>query len=90
MRTHYIPSCCKKSKRSFLLPDLALLSTLIGSNYPCLELIFGLEGVRATEVLLYVTIYTIHTKITNTKIIGHAELSKQLLSGMNRIMTSKQ
>ena len=22
------------------LPDLALLSTLIGSNYPCLELIF--------------------------------------------------
>ena len=23
-----------------MFPDLALLSTLIGSNYPCLELIF--------------------------------------------------
>ena len=41
MRTHNIPSCYRKSKRSlFLSPDLALLSTLIGLNYPCLELIF--------------------------------------------------
>ena len=44
MRTHDIPSCYRKSKRFLLLmliipPDLALLSTLIGSNYPCLELI---------------------------------------------------
>ena len=41
MKTHNIPSCCRKSKRSLnMLPDLALLSTLICSNYPCLELIF--------------------------------------------------
>ena len=26
-------------------PDLALLSTLIGSNYPCLELIFMVQKV---------------------------------------------
>ena len=41
MRTHNIPSCYSNSKRSLLCsPDLALSSTLIGSNYPCLELIF--------------------------------------------------
>ena len=40
MRTHNIPSCYKKIKAILILPpDLALLSTLIGSNYPCLELI---------------------------------------------------
>ena len=41
MRTHNIPSCYRKSKENLILPpDLALSSTLIGSNYPCLELIF--------------------------------------------------
>ena len=41
MRTHNIPSCQRKSKEIRIIPpDLALLSTLIGSNYPCLELIF--------------------------------------------------
>ena len=41
MRTHNIPLCYRKSKRSFIKPpDLAQLSTLIGSNYPCLELIY--------------------------------------------------
>ena len=41
MKTHNIPSCYRKSSRSlFFPPDLALLSTLTGSNYPCLELIF--------------------------------------------------
>ena len=52
MRTHSIPSCYRKSKRSLFLltwrlikeilisSDLAPLSTLTGSNYPCLELIF--------------------------------------------------
>ena len=42
MRTHIIPSCYRKSKRSLLKvimpPGLALLSTLTGSN--CVELIF--------------------------------------------------
>ena len=39
--------------------DLALLSTLIGSDYPCLELIFmvhGPKGVRAIEIPLYVEV----------------------------------
>ena len=40
MRAHNIPSCYRKSKKILSKPpDLALLSTLIGSNYPCLELI---------------------------------------------------
>ena len=34
--------------------DLALLSALIGSNYPCLELISWPKGVRAIEIRLYV------------------------------------
>ena len=46
MRTHNIPSCYRKSKRFvFKPPDLALLSTLIGLNYPCLELIFTVLNV---------------------------------------------
>ena len=41
MRTHNIPPCYRKIKVILNMPpDLALLSTLIGSNYPCLELIF--------------------------------------------------
>ena len=41
MRTHNIPSCYRNSKEIFIMPpDLALLLTLVGSNYPCLELIF--------------------------------------------------
>ena len=40
MRTDNIPLCYIKSKRSLLCPDRAVLSTLIGSNYPCLELIY--------------------------------------------------
>ena len=37
-----------------MLPDLALLSTLTDSNYPCVELIFMVpKGVRAIEVRLY-------------------------------------
>ena len=38
--------------------DLALLSTLTGSNYPCLGTNFhGPKGVRAIEVLLYIFIF---------------------------------
>ena len=45
MRTHSIPPCYRKIKEILIIhpdlaPDLALLSTLTGSNYPCLELIF--------------------------------------------------
>ena len=41
MRTHNIPPCYRKIKEILIMPpDLALLSTLTGSNYPCLELIF--------------------------------------------------
>ena len=36
MRTHNIPSCYRKSEILIIPPDLAFLSTLIGSNYPCL------------------------------------------------------
>ena len=39
MITHNISSCFRKSEILIMLPDLALLATLIGSNHPCLELI---------------------------------------------------
>ena len=40
MRTHSIPPFYRKIKDILILPpDLALLSTLTGSSYPCLELI---------------------------------------------------
>ena len=40
MRTHNILSCNRKIKEILIMPpNLALLSTLIGWNYPCLELI---------------------------------------------------
>ena len=40
MIAHNIPSCYRIKEILIKSPDLALLSTLIGSNYPCLELIF--------------------------------------------------
>ena len=41
MRTHSIPPCYRKIKEILIMPPgLALLSTLFGSNYPCLELFF--------------------------------------------------
>ena len=41
MITHNMPPCYRKVKEILIMPpDLALKSTLIGSNYPCLELIF--------------------------------------------------
>ena len=46
MRTHNIPPCYRKIKAILIMPpDLALLSTLIGSNYPFLELIFMVSKV---------------------------------------------
>ena len=40
MITHSIPSYYRKIKKTLIMPPgLALLSTLTGSNYPCLELI---------------------------------------------------
>ena len=40
MRKHNIPHVIENQRDVIMPPDLALLSTLIGSNYPCLELIF--------------------------------------------------
>ena len=41
MRTYNIPPCYRKIKEILIMPlDLALLSIFIGSNYPCLELLF--------------------------------------------------
>ena len=56
-------------------PDLAPLSTFIGSNYPCLELInfHGPRGVRAIEVLFNL----ISWKNRIRKLLGQIGLSKQ-------------
>ena len=41
MRTHNIPPCYKQITEILIMPPgLALLSTLIDSNNPCLEIIF--------------------------------------------------
>ena len=49
MRTHTIPSCYRKVKEILIMPpDLTLLSTLSGSNYPCLELNFMVPKVFET------------------------------------------
>ena len=40
MRTHNIPQCYRKIKEILIMPPgLRYLSNLIGSNYPCFELI---------------------------------------------------
>ena len=59
MSTHNIPPSYRKTKEILILPpDLVLLSTLIGSNYPCLELIFMVPRVvRAIKVRLYIHSY---------------------------------
>ena len=52
MRTHNIPPCYRKLDILIMPPDLALLSTLTGSNYPSRTNFHGPKGVRATEVRL--------------------------------------
>ena len=59
MRTHNIPPCYRKIKEILIMPpDLLLLSTPIGSNYPCLELIFMVPKVFEPlkfDCILFVT-----------------------------------
>ena len=58
MRTHNIPSYYRKSKENLILPpDLALSSTLIGSNYPCLELIFMVPKVFVPSKFYYIILW---------------------------------
>ena len=61
MRTHNIPPCYRKIKEILIVPpDLALLSTLIGSNCPCLELIFMVP--KVFEPLKFDCIFIYSTK----------------------------
>ena len=55
-----------------MLPDLALLSTLIRSNYPCLELIFMVPKVFESLKFycLYILPHTCSHKIVLTIITG--------------------
>ena len=63
MIAHNIPSCYRKIKEIlFKSPDLALLSTLIGSNYPCLELIYMVP--KVLEPLKFDCIKHYHTMWT--------------------------
>ena len=67
MINHNIPSHYRKIKEILIMPpDLALLSTLIGSNYPCLELILRVQ--KVFEPLKFDCIYSMKLKI-------HAQLS---------------
>ena len=59
MRAHNIPSCYRKSKKILIKPpDLALLPTLIGSNYLCLELIFMVP--KVFEPVKFDCIYSLY------------------------------
>ena len=62
MRTNNIPPCYRKIKEILIMPLLlclcyALLSTLNGSNYPCLKLIFMVT--KVFEPLKFDCSYTI-------------------------------
>ena len=57
MRTHNMPPCYRKIKEVLIMPpDLALLPTLTGSNYPCLELIFMVPKVFESLKFDYIII----------------------------------
>ena len=61
MRPHTIPPYYRKIKEILIMPpDLALLSTLIGSNYPCLEPSFMVP--KVFEPLKFECIYEIRRK----------------------------
>ena len=61
MRPHNIPPCYRKIKEVLIMsPDLALLSTLIGLKYPCLELILMVP--KMFEPFKFECIYEIRRK----------------------------
>ena len=73
MRAHNISSCYRKSKKILSKPpDLALLSTLIGSNYPCLEPILMVP--KVFEPLKFdCSSSEISLKRLKLKLIGHID-----------------
>ena len=82
MRTHNMPSCYKKSKKILIMtPDLALSSTIIGSNFPCLELIYMVP--KVFEPLKFDCIIFIRSKIgvlILRMILDYLTDSQQILS----------
>ena len=68
MRTHNLLPCYRRNKEILIMqPDLALLSTLIGSNYPCLELIFIVpkvfEPLKFDCIFLFLIVYGLYFSI---------------------------
>ena len=58
-----------------MLPDLALLSTLIGLNHPCLELIYLVskvfEPLKFDCIYLNIYIHGVFTENPNSKLLEH-------------------
>ena len=83
MRTHKIPPYYRKIKDILIMPPyLALLSTLIISNYPYLELVFMVPTVF--EPLKFDCIMLSGNKqttlnISNTDISKHSIISKNIV-----------
>ena len=71
-------------------PDLALLSTLTGSNYLCLELIFMVpkvfEPLKLTVFLLHIITYNLVTSSASERIVrGHLFMTAPPCNALNFI-----
>ena len=87
MRTHNIPSYYRKIKVILIMPpDLALLSTLIGSNYPRFKLIFMVPKVFEqlkfcimSKRAAYVPLQTVQIQSTNSRYLKVKKVQLKLL-----------
>ena len=71
MRTHNIPSCSKKMEKiPIMFSDLALLLTLISSNYPCLEHILMVPTVFEPLMFYCILFKLLSAQATRVRLIG--------------------
>ena len=82
MRTHNIPPCYRKIKEILIMPpDFALLSTLIASNYPGLELIYMVPKVfeplkfDCISIFLLVFVRLLQRQIRYSSIINPSDFT---------------
>ena len=91
MRTHNIPSYYRKIKLILIMsPDLALFSTLNGSNYPCLELTLMVPKVfePLKFYCLYMQVKAIPWLVRLNKEIIH-ELQRVEARGLSPVQADK-
>ena len=86
MRTNNIP---KSKNVPIKSPDLALSSTLIGSNYPCLELFFIVpkvfEPLKFDCILL--PVFDVHVNLKNYHIMGSNSQENDRIASLDSIFS---